>query len=134
MLIETYENKCLEKYGFIGKDPINEGNIFSNFIMHWAYKIIHLSKLINIKPEYLGKLSYERSSEKYLKDIYYVWENLNYKNTFYCPLLWTSLRTNIKQIIIITICTIIISILNVSSLYFFRIFVKIFSDPKVTGD
>jgi len=134
MLIETYENKCLEKYGFIGKDPIDEGNIFSNFIMHWAYKIIHLSKLINIKPEYLGKLSYERSSEKYLKDIYYVWENLNYKNTCYCPLLWTSLRTNIKQIIIITICTIIISILNVSSLYFFRVFVKIFSDPKVTGD
>ena len=134
MLIETYENKCLEKYGFIGKDPINEGNIFSNFIMHWAYKIIHLSKLINIKPEYLGKFSYERSSEKYLKDIYYVWENLNYKNTFYCPLLWTSLRANIKQIIIITICTIIISILNVSSLYFFRVFVKIFSDPKVTGD
>ena len=134
MLIETYENKSLEKYGFIGKDPIDEGNIFSNFIMHWAYKIIHLSKLINIKPEYLGKLSYERSSEKYLKDIYYVWENLNYKNTCYCPLLWTSLRTNIKQIIIITICTIIISILNVSSLYFFRVFVKIFSDPKVTGD
>ena len=134
MLIETYENKCLEKYGFIGKDPIDEGNYFSNFIMHWAYKIIHLSKLINIKSEYLGKLSYERSSEKYLKDIYYVWENLNYKNTCYCPLLWTSLRTNIKQIIIITICTIIISILNVSSLYFFRLFVKIFSDPKVTGD
>ena len=43
MLIETYENKSLEKYGFIGKDPIDEGNIFSNFIMYWAYKIIHLS-------------------------------------------------------------------------------------------
>ena len=134
MLIETYENKCLEKYGFIGKDPIEEGNFFSNFIMYWAYKIIHLSKLINIKSEYLGKLSYERSSEKYLKDIYYVWENLNYKNSCYCPLLWTSLRTNIKQIIIITICTIFISILNVASLYFFRVFVKIFSDPNIAGD
>jgi len=39
-----------------------------------------------------------------------------------------------KQIIIITICTVFISILNVASLYFFRVFVKIFSDPKVTGD
>ena len=134
MLIETYENKCLEKYGFIGKDPIDEGNFFSNFIMYWAYKIIRLSKLINIKSEYLGKLSYERSSKKYLKDIYYVWDNLNYKNSCYCPLLWTSLRTNIKQIIIITICTIFISILNVSSLYLFRVFVKIFSDPKIAGD
>ena len=134
MLLQNDENYYLEKYGFIGKDPIDEGNYFSNFIMYWAYKIIRLSKLINIKSEYLGKLSYERSSEKYLKDIYYVWDNLNYKNSCYCPLLWTSLRANIQQIIIITICTIFISILNVSSLYLFRVFVKIFSDPKVTGD
>ena len=134
MLIETYENKSLEKYGYIGKDPIDEGNFFSNFVMHWAYKIIHLSKLINIKSEYLGTFSYERRSEKYLKDIYYVWENLDYKNTCYCPLLWTSIRTNLRQIITITICTIFISLLNVASLYFFRLFVKIFSDPKITGD
>ena len=134
MLLQNDENYYLEKYGFIGRDPIDEGNYFSNFIMYWAYKIIRLSKLINIKSEYLGKLSYERSSEKYLKDIYYVWDNLNYKNSCYCPLLWTSLRANIQQIIIITICTIFISILNVSSLYLFRVFVKIFSDPKVTGD
>ena len=134
MLVQSYENNNLEKYGFIGKDPIEEGNFFSNFIMYWAYKVIRLSKLINIKSEYLGKLSYERSSKKYLRDIYYVWENLNYKNSCYCPLLLTSLRTNIRQIIIITICTIFISILNVSSLYFFRVFVKIFSDPKVVGD
>ena len=72
---------------------------------------------------------------KYLRDIYYVSENLNYKYSCYCPLLLTSLRTNIRQIIIIiTICIIFISILNVSSLYFSRVFAKIFSDPKVAGD
>ena len=134
MLIQSYENNNLEKYDFIEKDSINEENFFSNFIMYLVYKIIRLSKLINIKSEYLGKLSYERSSKKYLRDIYYVWENLNYKNSCYCPLLLTSLRTNIRQIIIITICTIFISILNVSSLYFSRVFAKIFSDPKVPGD
>ena len=37
---------------------------------------------------------------KYLRDIYYVSENLNYKYSCYCPLLLTSLRTNIRQIII----------------------------------
>jgi hypothetical protein len=37
---------------------------------------------------------------KYLRDIYYVSENLNYKHSCYCPLLLTSLRTNIRQIII----------------------------------
>ena len=71
---------------------------------------------------------------KYLRDIYYVSENLNYKHSCYCPLLLTSLRTNIRQIIIITICIIFNDILNVSSLYFSRVFVKIFSDPKVAGD
>jgi ABC-type multidrug transport system fused ATPase/permease subunit len=89
---------------------------------------------MNVKSEYLGKLSYKRSSQKYLKEIYNIWENQNYKNSFYCPLLWTSIRTNMKEIVIITICTIFISILNVASLYFFRVFVKIFSDPKITGD
>ena len=71
---------------------------------------------------------------KYLRDIYYVSENLNYKYSCYCPLLLTSLRTNIRQIIIITICIIFNDILNVSSLYFSRVFAKIFSDPKVAGD
>ena len=134
MIAQDAENNNIEKYGFINKDPIDEGNFFSNFIIHWAFRIIRLSKLTNIKSEYLGKLSYQRSSQKYLNDIYFTWENRNYKNTFYCPLLWTSIRTNMKQIIIITICTVFISILNVASLYFFRVFVKIFSDPKVTGD
>ena len=134
MIPQNVENYNIEKYGFIDKDPIEEGNFFSNFIIYWAYRIIHLSKLTNIKPEYLGKLSYDRSSQKYLHDIYFVWENMNYKNTFYCPLLWTSIRTNMREIIIITLSTIFISILNVASLYFFRLFVKIFSDPKITGD
>ena len=134
MIPQNVENYNIEKYGFIDKDPIEEGNFFSNFIIYWAYKIIHLSKLTNIKPEYLGKLSYDRSSQKYLHDIYFVWENMNYKNTFYCPLLWTSIRTNMREIIIITLSTIFFSILNVASLYFFRLFVKIFSDPKITGD
>ena len=134
MIPQDEESNLIEKYGFLDKDPIDEGNLLSNFIIYWAYRIIRLSKLINIKSEYLGKLSYKRSSKKYLTDIYYIWETKNYKNTFYCPLLWTSLRTNIREIIIITICTVFISILNVASLYLFRVFVKIFSDPKIMGE
>ena len=134
MIPQNKENLNIEKYGYIDKDPIEEGSFFSNFIIYWAYRIIYLSRLTNIKSEYLGKLSYKRSSQKYLRDIYYIWENLNYKNSCYCPLLWTSIRTNIKEVIIITICTMLTSVLNVASLYFFRLFVKIFSDPKITGD
>ena len=59
MLPQSIENNNIEKYGFIDKDPIDEGNFFSNFILYWAYRIIRLSKLTNIKSEYLGKLSYK---------------------------------------------------------------------------
>ena len=127
MSSENKESILVDKYGFVDKDPINEGNFLSNFFIHWAFRIIRLSNLINIKAKHLGNLSHERSSKKYLKDIYFNWENRNYKSTFYCPLLWTSIRTNIKSILIITICTILYTILNVISLYYFRIFIKIFS-------
>ena len=127
------DNNIIEKYGFVQKDPIDEGNCFSNFFIHWAYRIIRLSKLLNIESKYLGKLSYERSSKKYLQDIYYNWENRNFKNSFYCPLLWTSIITNLNRMIIITICTVLYTILNIVSIYYFRIFIKIFADKKKTG-
>ena len=44
MIPQNTENKNIEKYGFMDKDPIDEGNFFSNFIIYWAYRIIHLSK------------------------------------------------------------------------------------------
>ena len=134
MLPESENNNIINKYGYLNKDPIDEGNCFTNFFIHWAYRIIKLSKLINIKPEYLGKLSYERSSQKYLNDIYNNWENKNYKNSYCVPLLWTSIITNIKSIIVISICTVIYTILNVISLYYFRVFIKIFSNKKTTKD
>ena len=67
MIPQNEENNNIDKYGFVDKDPIEEGNFFSNFIMYWAYKVIRLSKLINIKSEYLGKLPYERSNNKIFK-------------------------------------------------------------------
>ncbi len=131
--LDEKEN-LIEKYGFVKKDPIDEGNCFSNFFIHWAYKIIRLSKMVTIKPEHLGKLSYERSSKKYLQDIYYNWENRKMKNSSFCPLLYTSIMTNIKKMILITICTILYTILNIVSIYYFRIFIKIFADKKNIGD
>ena len=103
MRSESKESILVDKYGFVDKDPIDEGNCLSNFFIHWAFRIIRLSNLINIKPKHLGNLSHERSSKKYLEDIYFNWENRDYKNTFYCPLLWTSIRTNIKSISIISL-------------------------------
>ena len=41
-LQEEYQIKKREyirKYGFVGKDPIEESNCFSNFFLYWAYRI-----------------------------------------------------------------------------------------------
>ena len=126
------QKEFLQKYSFIGKDPLSEGNLISNFLIHWAYKIIRLSKLTSIKSEHLGKLDYKRSSKKYFQDIYNIWQTRGYKNLKYFPLLLTSIKSNLNQMIIVTICTIVTSILNVVSLYFFRLFIRIFTKEDKT--
>ena len=71
-LLEEYHTKkknYIEKYGYVDKDPIDEGNCFSNFFMYWAYRILKLSNLVNIDTPYLGKFSKEHSSPTYFKNL-----------------------------------------------------------------
>jgi hypothetical protein len=93
------DNNIINEYGYLNKDLIDEGNCYTNFLLHWAYRIIKLSKLTNIKPDYFGKLI-----------------------------------TNIKSIIVILICTVINNILSVIWLYYFRVFIRIFSNKKTPKD
>ena len=85
MLPESVDNNLINEYGYLNKDLIDEGNCFTNFFLHWAYRII---KLI----------------------------------------------TNIKSIIVILICTVINNILSVIWLYYFRVFIRIFSNKKTPKD
>ena len=85
MLPESVDNNIINEYGYLNKDLIDEGNWYTNFLLHWAYRII---KLI----------------------------------------------TNIKSIIVILICTVINNILSVIWLYYFRVFIRIFSNKKTQKD
>ena len=133
-IIEEYhikKNNYITKYGYVDKDPINEGNCFSNFFLYWAYRILKLSNAINIDTPHLGKFSKEHSSATYFKNLMVFWEKKGYKRIKKCPLLWTSLRINICQLLLTIFMAIIISFLSIANLYFFRLFIQIFLKPNI---
>ena len=133
VLQEEYRLKkkeYIKKYGFVNKDPIDEGNCFSNFFLYWAYRIIKLSNLAIIESSHLGKLSPNHSSITYFKNLMLFWQRKGYKKIKRCPLLWTSLRINLCHLIITFFLAIISSFLSIANLYFFRLFILIFADPN----
>ena len=131
-LQEEYQIKkrqYIKKYGYIDKDPIEESNCFSNFFIFWAYKILKLSNLVNIESSHLGKFNQKHSSSEYFKEMTNFWEKKKYKAIKKCPLLWTSIRINLCQLLLMILISIFIAFLSICNLYFFRLFIKIFSEP-----
>ena len=132
-LQEEYQMKkkeYIKKYGFVEKDPIDETNCFSSFFLFWAYRILKLSNLVFIESSHLGKFSQKNSSSEYFKKMINFWEKKKYKSIKRCPLLWTSLRINLCQLIFMIFISIFIAFLSIVNLYCFRLFIKIFSGPN----
>ena len=129
-LQEVYQVKKKEyirKYGFVNQDPIEESNCFSKFFLYWAYRIIKLSNLVYIESPHLGKFNQKHSSSEYFKEMTNFWEKKKYKSIKRCPLLWTSIRINLCQLIFMIFISIIIALLNIANLYCLHLFIKIFS-------
>ena len=132
-LQEEYQIKKREyinKYGYVNKDPIDEGNCISNFFIYWAYRILKLSNLVNIESSHLGKFSKDHSSATYFKNLMLFWQRKGYKKIKKFPLLWTSLRINLCNLIVAFFLAMISSFLSIANLYFFRLFINIFLDPS----
>ena len=132
-LQEEYQIKkkqYISKYGYVNKDPIDEGNCFSNFFIYWAYRILKLSNLVNIESTHLGKFSKDHSSATYFKNLMLFWQRKGYQKIKKCPLLWTSLRINLSNLIVAFFLTLISSFLSIANLYLFRLFIKIFLHPN----
>ena len=136
-LQEEYQIKkkqYINQYGYVNKDPIDEGNCFSNFFLFWAYKILKLSNLVNIESSHLGKFNQKHSSSEFYKEMINYWEKKKYKSIKRCPLLWTSIRINFCELFLMILISIIIAFLSIINLLCFRLFIKIFSesDKKVS--
>ena len=126
--IKSKEYEMVDNYQ--EKEILKESSCFSKFFFCWAFKIISLSKKKSLKTEYLGKLNEDLTSKTFFNNIYDIWERKRYKDIKKYPLLWTSVRANLGPIILIFLLTFINSALNVTSLYLFRIFIKIFTENK----
>ena len=68
-----------KKYGYFNEDPYTSANCISHTFYYWAYRIIKLANLTQIKNNSLGKLMGKYTSRNYLADIKYVWETKKYK-------------------------------------------------------
>ena len=87
-----------------------------------------LSKKTLLKAEYLGNLPPNSRSKSFFNSIYSVWDNKKYKLIKNYPLLWTSIRTNLASIITVFVFTLLNSCLSVLAMFFFRTYIKMFSD------
>ena len=57
-----------------------------------------------------------------------LWEKKKYKAIKKCPLLWTSIRINLCELILLILISIFIAFLSIINLFCFRLFIKIFSE------
>ena len=120
--------QCVKDYGYIDQDPINSSNFISRLFLYWAYRIIKLSNLIKLQPNYLGKISGKNTSKEYLKSIKYIWDEKDYKSKKNLALLLTGFRANISSLFIILIFSIIRSASNILQINLFHEFLRKFNN------
>ena len=121
-------------YGYIDEDPFSEQSFLSRLFYYWAYRIIKLSNLVKIKPEYLGKLKGKYRSEEYLKSIKYVWENLGYRNKKTLALIRAGFRSNLNFVFIILIFSVVRVSMNILDINLFREYMKRFNKDYKKDD
>ena len=112
------------------KINFKELSFFNRFFLKWAFDIIKISNYKNIKKENLIELCDNQKSNYLFENFYNIWEKKQYKNKKILPLLQTSIRSNLFNIIIIFITIFLNSIINIFSIQYFRKLIKQF-DNKI---
>ena len=106
---------------------LNNLSFFNKFFFIWAFKTIKYAyKNNNITVDDLNNLPLNLQSKSFYNKIYDIWENKQYKKINKFPLLFTSVKANFYAIFIIFISTIFNCLINILSIYYFRLFVQQF--------
>ena len=106
---------------------LNNLSFFNKFFFIWAFKTIKYAyKKNNITVNDLNNLPSNYQSNSFYNKIFDIWENKQYKNIKKFPLLLTSIKANFSAIFIIFISTIFNCLINILSIYYFRLFVQQF--------
>ena len=100
VLIEKSKPESLiKKYSFKDDGYFNS-SFFSKLTYLWAYRIIILSKLTQLKNEHLGILQDQNKIEYFCEEFSHLWYNKNYKNIQNHALLKTLIMSNKSNLII----------------------------------
>ena len=119
------------KYAYIDEDPYSSANCISHMFYYWAYRIIKLANITQIKNEYLGRLKGKYTSKNYLANIKNVWEQKRYKYRHRLALIQAGFRSNLKYLICVIIFSLLRSAFNIAIINFFRLYMQMFqSDAK----
>ena len=128
--IDEKTRKAVEKYGSKGQDPFTSANYLSRLFLYWAYKIIKLGNLVTLKSEYFGTLKGKYSSVQFLKSIKNIWDTKGYKFRKTLPLVQAGFRANLNYVIIVFVCSLIKTLVNLLSIDLFREYMKRFGMTK----
>ena len=125
---EKQEMKYIEDWGSTDKDTYINANFISKIFFYWAFRLVRLSNLIKLKPEYIGLPEKDNKSNVYLEDLKDIWDRKQYKKRKSKALCCTVIRNNLFSLIFM----IFLSILNVSIEFFpvvlFRMYIVTFDD------
>ena len=111
------------KYAYIDEDPYSSANCISHMFYYWAYRIIKLANITQIKNEYLGRLKGKYTSKNYLANIKNVWEQKRYKYRHRLALIQAGFRSNLKYLICVIIFSLLRSAFNIAIINFFRLYI-----------
>lgn len=119
-----------KKYGYFNEDPYTSANCISHTFYYWAYRIIKLANLTQIKNNYLGKLMGKYTSRNYLADIKYVWETKKYKYRHRIALIQAGFRSNWKYLIAVIFFSVLRSAFNILIINLYRQYMKMFQSEE----
>lgn len=114
------ENAKIKKYSYQQFFPFASLSPITKLFFSWALKTINLANIIKLTPTHLGNLSPKQTSSSFLEKIYHVYDTLNYKSLPKHSVLKTILKSNLSNIIIIVILSILSATLNIVSINLFR--------------
>ena len=114
-----------KELSFKNKDAFQSQTFISNLLYTWAYHIIKLSHLTQIKLDDLGFICKLKSCSTYIQHVYATYFTKQYKSKRY-SLLKTLLRTHVSTITLITLLNIVYTFIKITSIILFRKYIQSF--------
>jgi hypothetical protein len=86
-----------DQFGING-DMLYRANFISRLFFIWSLKLIKLANFTTLKKEHIGNAEGSHKSKFFMNKLYYIWNELGYRNRGKYKLLLTTLRANLGNL------------------------------------